>query len=67
MTILAIDLGGTRLRAALYTDDFQQIARAETRTHPEEGQDAVLKRLFETARQAIPAGHTPSRQVTPPV
>lgn len=60
MTILAIDLGGTRLRAALYTDDFQQIARAETRTHPEEGQDAVLKRLFETARQAIPAGHTPS-------
>jgi glucokinase len=59
MTILAIDLGGTRLRAALYTDDFQQIARAETRTRPEEGKEAVLKRLFDTARQTIPAGQQP--------
>jgi glucokinase len=59
MSILAIDLGGTRLRAALYTEDFQQIARAETRTRPEEGKEAVLARLFETARRAIPAGEQP--------
>ena len=59
MSILAIDLGGTRLRAAWYSDDFQQVTRAETRTRSDEGQDAVIARVLETARKVVPQGESP--------
>ncbi len=51
MKALAIDLGGTRLRAALYDENYQQIARAETRTLPEEGKERVLERIMQTAHE----------------
>lgn len=59
MSILAIDLGGTRLRAAWYSEDFRQLARAETRTRSDEGQDAVIARVLDTAHQVVPAGEAP--------
>jgi glucokinase len=57
MNILAIDLGGTRLRAALYDENYQQLARAETQTHSHEGLDPVLSRVLAIARKV--AGDTP--------
>lgn len=60
MSLLAIDLGGTRLRAAWYDESLRQIARTETRTHAEEGPDAVIERVLATARAIVPAGETPS-------
>lgn len=49
MKALAIDLGGTRLRAALYDEHYNQLARAETRTLPHEGKERVLERIMRTA------------------
>jgi glucokinase len=60
MKALAIDLGGTRLRAALYDEDYNQIARAETRTLPQEGKERVLARIMATA-------HEVTRDVRPDV
>jgi glucokinase len=51
MKALAIDLGGTRLRAALYDEDYNQLARAETRTLPHEGKERVLERIMRTAHE----------------
>jgi glucokinase len=58
MKALAIDLGGTRLRAALYDQDYRQLARAETLTRSEEGRESVLRRIFETAQQ-VAGGEQP--------
>ena len=44
-TILAIDFGGTRSRAALFDDELRMICRAETLSRVEEGMDAGLRRL----------------------
>lgn len=59
MKALAIDLGGTRLRAACYDDTYRQIARAEMLTQSEQGPDAVIQRVISVARQASERGGTP--------
>ncbi len=53
-TYIGIDLGGTRVRAARGRADGTIEARAEQFTRGEEGRDAVLKRIVETARAVWP-------------
>lgn len=50
---LAIDFGGTRLRAALFNSSLRMIKRAETLTKVHEGQDAVLQRLISIGKSVI--------------
>ena len=52
---IAIDLGGTRVRAARCRADGTIEARAEQFTHGEDGLDAVLGRIAKTTRQVWPA------------
>jgi glucokinase len=59
--VIAIDLGGTQLRAALVTKSGQIIAHERTATLVREGPDAVIGRmlrLVDTMRHALPAGDT---------
>jgi glucokinase len=51
---IAIDLGGTRVRAARCRADGAIEARAEQFTRGEEGREPVLSRIVETARQVWP-------------
>ncbi len=53
-TYVAIDLGGTRIRAARCRADGTIEARAEQLTRSEQGPDAVLGRVAETTRQVWP-------------
>jgi glucokinase len=53
-TYIAIDLGGTRVRAARCRADGTIEARAERFTHGEDEQSAVLGRIVETARAVWP-------------
>lgn len=58
MVFLAIDFGGTRLRAAWYNEAMQQVARSETLSQVDQPQEQVLKRIIDIARSVIPAGKT---------
>lgn len=55
MGILSIDFGGTRTRAAWFDDGLTLQARAETPSQVEEGVEAVIQRIIDTAQQVIPA------------
>ncbi len=44
--VLAVDLGGTQIRAALITPDLAVHCRRAVPTHDEEGVEAVLARIF---------------------
>jgi glucokinase len=59
MSVLAIDFGGTRTRAAWYDDAFQQITRSETPSLVSQGAEQVIERLIDTARRVIPEGEKP--------
>lgn len=54
--LIAIDFGGTRIRAAWFSPQVEQRQRVETPTRVSDGQQAVIERLIETARAVIPAG-----------
>lgn len=60
MKLLAVDFGGTRTRAAWFVDDanggLRLVQRRETLSQVEQSPDAVIARLIETARDAVPAG-----------
>jgi glucokinase len=56
LSILAIDFGGTRSRAACYSDDLQQLKRGEIPTLADEPTDQVIDRIIELARSVIPEG-----------
>lgn len=60
-TYLALDLGGTRIRAATCRADGALEMRAEQFTHGEEGLEAVLDRITAVARAAWP--DTPPRAI----
>lgn len=56
--VIAVDLGGTQLRAALVAADGQVVAHARTATLVAEGPDAVVRRmlaLIAQVRTAVPA------------
>jgi len=48
-----MDLGGTKILAAVVDQEGQILAEAKLRTPGEKGPDAVIKRLAQTARQAV--------------
>jgi glucokinase len=52
--IIAIDLGGTQLRAALCTPDGTIHQRVSRKTRARRGLEAVLERICETAEQVWP-------------
>lgn len=52
--IIAIDLGGTQLRAALCTPDGTIHQRVSRKTRAKRGLEAVLERICETAEQVWP-------------
>ena len=54
--ILAIDLGGTQIRAALVTPDRVVHCRRAVPTADEEGVEAVLDRIVEVAAAVRDAG-----------
>ncbi len=52
--LIGIDLGGTRLRAARFSTDFQMQQRVETPTLAVEGLDSVVSRIVAEARAVWP-------------
>ena len=54
-TVLALDLGGTRIRAAVVAPDGRILSRAERRTPGAEGPDAVIRACVEELRRAADA------------
>ncbi len=60
MSILAIDFGGTRTRAAWYSASLEMIARSETPSLVDQPAAHVLNRIIETARAVVPDGVQPT-------
>lgn len=58
-SIIAVDLGGTRLRSARMDDDLDILQRHEVLTQAKEGVDATLERLMEAIRHVLPTDGTP--------
>jgi glucokinase len=54
LSILALDFGGTRTRAAWYSDDLQQLARREILTRAQEPTDVVIERIVRLAGSVVP-------------
>lgn len=52
---LGIDLGGTKILAALADDEGKILAEAKRATRGEEGQQVVIERIITTAKDAISA------------
>ncbi len=52
---IGFDLGGTKMLAAVYTNDFQEIGRKKRRTKGVEGVSACLDRIYATIKDAIRA------------
>ena len=57
-SVLAIDLGGTQIRAALITPDLAVHARRAVPTRDEEGVEAVVARLCAVAAEALADART---------
>lgn len=51
---LAIDFGGTRIRAALFDAQMHMLKRVETLTRVPEGQTAVIQRLIDAGKSVVP-------------
>ena len=59
--VAAIDLGGTKILAAIFTPDGSVISRAKQMTHAERGSAEVVDRMAEAVREAAAdAGIDPS-------
>lgn len=54
--VVGIDLGGTRMRAALFDRDLTLIERRETLTESERGLDITLDRMRDLVGSILPAG-----------
>ncbi len=51
--VVAVDLGGTQIRAALCDTDGQMLRRAASLTQAHEGPDAVLARIYQAMEQVM--------------
>jgi len=56
LRFIAVDLGGTQIRAARYTADGVQEARVAMPTGAQDGLEAVMRRIQNTVRQVWPLG-----------
>ncbi len=54
--VIGMDLGGTKILAAVVDRKGQIVAEAKQKTKADKGPDAVIERIAETARQAAKAG-----------
>jgi glucokinase len=57
-TIIAVDLGGTRVRSARLNDDLDMLMRHEELTLAHEGVDATLGRVMNVIREVLPTDGT---------
>jgi len=51
--VIGMDLGGTKILAAVVDEDGRIVAEAKVKTRPEKGPDAVIERMAEAAREAV--------------
>lgn len=58
-TIIGVDLGGTRIRAARLDPQLNILHREETLTRDEEGLEATLQRIKDLIRSVLPEDHSP--------
>jgi glucokinase len=59
MGYLAVDFGGTRTRAAWYTDELEMVKRSETPSQVNQPGDIVIRRILDIARAVVPEGEKP--------
>lgn len=59
MSLLAIDFGGTRTRAAWFTEGLELVQRNESLSQVNQPAEQVIERLINTARSVVPSGETP--------
>lgn len=52
--VVGIDLGGTRMRAALFDRELNMVDRQEVPTNARRGRDATLDRMHELVQQILP-------------
>ena len=57
--IIGVDLGGTRMRAALCDSSLNVLKREETLTKAQGGLDATLDRIKDLIRRVLPEDGTP--------
>lgn len=58
--IIGVDLGGTRIRAALLGHGLDIVKRVETRTMADDGLDATLERIKAQIRKVLPDDKRPA-------
>src|SRR4030042_5615258 len=51
--VVGMDLGATKILAAVVDEDGRIVAEAKVKTRPEKGPDAVIERMAEAAREAV--------------
>jgi glucokinase len=61
---VGIDLGGTKILAAVVAEDGSVIGSAKKRTQPEDGPDAVLKRIIKASQEAVDAAGVTLQDIT---
>ncbi|MCL4506776.1 MAG: ROK family protein [Chloroflexi bacterium] len=61
---IGVDLGGTKILAAVVAEDGSVIGSAKKRTQAEEGPEAVLKRITKTMQEAVDAAGASLTDIT---
>ena len=60
---LGFDLGGTKMLATVYDDQFEKVGRKRKRTKGQEGVDFGVKRVKQTIRQALEESEVEASQL----
>lgn len=60
---IGFDLGGTKMLAVVYDDDFKQVGKARKKTRGHEGMDAGLKRINSVISEALEDAEVDADQV----
>jgi glucokinase len=64
MSILAVDFGGTRIRAGRFTPDLDLEKRCETLSQVDQAPEVVLQRIIDTARNTLPRSSDPTTSIS---
>jgi len=60
---IGFDLGGTKMLAVVFDQEFKQVGRARKKTKGREGMEAGLKRINDVIREALASANVFSEQV----
>jgi len=60
---LGFDLGGTKMLAVVYDQDWQPLQRERVRTNGHEGQEAVVERLLQSIESVCDAADIPTNRL----